>query len=196
MPDQKRQSLGRWVDVDCVEDNSSFPKGWISVFQCTRLGSLLQKRKKKGGKLRAWKRWLAPFFCTYLFIVIYYDSSAETLLWDQIQGGAQIAARFSSKSYKSCIALKILAQRLHVPKRLLMGCVSSFGDSSSNAFFAHLIPSGTAIIQAHSILQGWEKGTEQRRSQGVQNLPCNWNIKWLFCFWRFQHACLLVIQHV
>lgn len=55
---------------------------------------------------------------------------------------------------RSCIALKILAQRLHVPKRLLMGCVSSFGDSSSNAFFAHLIPSGTAIIQAHSILQG------------------------------------------
>lgn len=71
----------------------------------------------------------------------------------------------------SCIVLKILAQHLHVPKRLLMGCVSSFGNSSSNAFFAHLIPSGTAIIQAHSILRGWEKGTEQRRSQGVKTFP-------------------------
>lgn len=27
MPDQKRQSLGQWADVDYVEDNSSFPRG-------------------------------------------------------------------------------------------------------------------------------------------------------------------------
>lgn len=34
-------------------------------------------------------------------------------------------------------------------------------ESSSNAFFAHLTPSGTAIIQAHSTPRGTEqKGTE------------------------------------
>lgn len=58
-----------------------------------------KKENKIRGKLGRWMKWLPPYFCTYLFIVIYYDSSAETLLWDQIQGRAQISPH--------CTVLKI-----------------------------------------------------------------------------------------
>lgn len=83
MPDQKRQSLGQSVDVDHVEDNSSFPKGcgWQSSNALVWVSSLKNERGMNEMVCPL------PFFCTYLFIVIYYDSSAETLLWDQIQGG-------------------------------------------------------------------------------------------------------------
>lgn len=88
------------------------------------------------------------FFCIYLFIIIYYGSSADTLSWDQIQRWTQPTAHS-------------VAHHLHVPKGLASGRVSSFGDSSLNAVFAHLTPSGTAITQAHS-----RKGTEYGRKSG------------------------------
>lgn len=69
-------------------------------------------------------------------------------------------------------------------------------ESSSNAFFAHLTPSGTAIIQAHSIPWGTEqKGTERRGRQGIKKRPCNWNTRDLAVRY-FQHGFLLLIQHV
>lgn len=73
---------------------------WISVFQCTRLGSLFEKKKKqrKGANL-------ASIFCTYLFIVIYYDSSAETLFFVRPNPGwgQKLTVHFSSKSYKQLL---------------------------------------------------------------------------------------------
>lgn len=65
-----------------VEDRSYFfsQKLWISVFQRTHLGSLFEKKIKKSGAKRGDDRGDAPpFFCIYLFIDIYYGSSAETL---------------------------------------------------------------------------------------------------------------------
>lgn len=68
-------------------------------------------------------------------------------------------------------------------------------ESSSNAFFAHLTPSGTAIIQAHSIPWGTEQKGTERRGQGIKKRPCNWNTRDL-AVRHFQHDFLLLIQRV
>lgn len=86
---------------------------------------------------------------------------------------------------------KIVAQHLHIPKHPLWAACLLFGDSSSNAFFAHLTPpSGTAVTQAHSTLRGREKGTEQRRSQGFKTSDVAGTQN------DFQHASRMLIQHV
>lgn len=141
-----------------------FQRLWISVFQCTRLGSSIKKRGGGAwGHGEATNEVLCPFFL-YLFIYCYL---LWLFCWNSFVRPNPGWDTSHPSLTRSCIAQKILAQHLHIPKRLSMGCVSSFGDSSSNAFFAHVTPSGTAIIQAHSILRGREKGTKQRRSQGV-----------------------------
>lgn len=131
---------------------------WMSVFQCTRLGSLFEKRKKKRGNVRGWV-W-CPLFL-YLFIYCYL---LQLFCWNSF---VRPNPEWDTVEVLQEAALRFLAQHLHIPKRLFLraACLLFLGDSSSNAFFAHLTPSGTAIIQAHSILRGWEKGTEQRRSQ-------------------------------
>lgn len=84
-----------------------------------------------------------------------------------------------------------MAQHLHIPKHPLWAACLLFGDSSSNAFFAHLTPpSGTAVTQAHSTLRGREKGTEQRRSQGFKTSDVAGTQN------DFQHASRMLIQHV
>lgn len=119
-----------------------------------------------------------PFFL-YLFIYCYllwlfYHKSS----WDLIQGWPQrptddplftwssspkvlLEAGFGSTSPQAYKGLNVC----------VLVCVSSFGDTSSYAFFAHKTPSGTAVTQAHSILWGREKGTKRRseRSQEVQS---------------------------
>lgn len=160
-----------WVNELIYFEDTSFPNSggfqssdaliWIFFFF-----------SKVRGKLEGWMKLLPHYFCTYLFIVIYYDSSAETLLWDQIQGRAQISPH--------CTALKIWLNLSIYLNGFLKGRVSSFGDSSSNAFFAHLTLSGTAITQVHSILQGREMGLEWR-GQGFYNPLFAWNTQWLLC---------------
>lgn len=99
---------------------------WISVFQCTRLGSLFEKKKNKE------KGQILPLFSVRIYLLLFIMTLLLKLffLWDQILGGgksSQSTSRLNLTS--SCFALKILAQHLHIPKRLLflkMGCVSSF----------------------------------------------------------------------
>lgn len=90
---------------------------WMSVFQCAHSVSCLKRKKnrKRGKKVRGWMRCHPSLFCTYLFIVIYYSSSAETLSWDQIQGGE------TDLNKKNCIALKVLTPHLPVTYRLFYG---------------------------------------------------------------------------
>lgn len=115
MPDQNRQSLGQWVNVDYVDDISSFPKGCgLSMHS---FGFLVWKEIwKRGKKVRGWKSWHSPFsvliylllFIMVLLLKLFYKTKSK--------GGTQITSLT-----KSCIALKILTQHLHISKRLFYG---------------------------------------------------------------------------
>lgn len=139
MPDQKRQSLGQWLMLIVLKTSLLFPKGCRFQSSNARIWvpCLGGKKVEKGQK--GWgDEWdgVPPFFCTYLFIVIYYGSSAEILLWDQTLGWE----RRSQSLTRSCIAQKIFDSTS--PCNLTPFSIGrvSFGDSSSNAFFAHSTP--------------------------------------------------------
>lgn len=146
-----------------------FPKAVDSSLPMHSFGFLVWKETKNRKGARWGDEWDGlPLSSVLIYLLLFIMALLLKLFCEtksRVGHRPQPASHRSLTS--SCIALKIFARHLCIPKRLFMGCVSSFGDSSSNAFFAHLTPSGTAIIQAHSILRGREKGTEQRRSQGV-----------------------------
>lgn len=146
MPDQKRPSLGHDLMSMIL-----FPK----VFQCTRLfwGFFLLKIR---GKLGRWKKWppLISVLIYLLFIMTFlFKLHNET------------KSRVGHRSVYTALRLKIWLIISVYLNAFLTGCVSSFGDPSSDAFFAHRKPpSGTAIIQVHSILRGTQKGTQVKKS--------------------------------
>lgn len=123
MPDQKRQSLGQWDDY--VENNSSFPKAVDISLSMHSFGFLVWKFFffLNGKGQRRGEGAVLPLFFLYLFIYCY-------LLWlfcwhfvRPIQGRDSVAVMplfylVLISLTRSCIALKILAQHLHVPKRL------------------------------------------------------------------------------
>lgn len=124
-----------------------------------------------------------PFFlCLFIYCYLLWFFCWNSL-WDQIQGWDTYY-----KSYKTPHCAKDFDSPCNLTPFFKTGCVSSFGDSSSNAFFAHLTPSGTAIIQAHSILRGTERREQSKEvvrgfktfnATGIQND---------FAVWHFQHA--------
>lgn len=104
-----------------------FPKGcgFQSSNALVWVPCLRKKKNKEKGQI-------LPLFSVRIYLLLFIMTLLLKLffLWDQILGGgksSQSTSRLNLTS--SCFALKILAQHLHIPKRLLflkMGCVSSF----------------------------------------------------------------------
>lgn len=186
-----------------------FQRLWISAFHGFHFCKEIEKGQGE------WLNKMACPFSVFIYLLLFIMAFLLKLVVRPNPGLVTVTHRPWSTSdlvqislslTRSCIALRILVQYLHVPKMPYMGYVSSVGSSSSYAFFAHITPSGTAIKQAHSILRGREKGTEQRGEgsqrvepfyvAGIQN-DCH-----DFAVWHFQlicgaaHAFQLLIQHV
>lgn len=165
MPDQKGQSLDQWVDVDYVEDYSSFPKDWMSVIQCAHLVFLFWKKKNGAKKVRAGMRWCPPTpLFLYLFIYCY-------LLWFFCWHSCETKSKEGTQI--TCVSKK----NLHCPKDLdstspcnlmpFYGLLVYFLAILPRMHSLHIKPCQVlAIIQAHSI-RGTEKVTEQGKSQKV-----------------------------
>lgn len=157
-----------------------FPK----VFRCTRLFvfSLLMIR----GKLGRWKK-LTPLISVRIYLLLFIMTFLFKL-------HNETKSRVGHRSVYTALRFKIWLIISVYLNAFFTGCVSSFGNPSSDAFFAHRKPpSGTAIIQVHSILRGTQKGTRVKKSweEGFKkNLWCNWNTQW-----HFLHASLLSMQH-
>lgn len=148
MPDQKRPSLGHNLMSMIL-----FPK----VFQCTRLFVCLFSLLKIRGKLRRWKKW-PPLISVLIYLLLFIMTFLFKL-------HNETKSRVGHRSVYTALRLKIWLIISVYLNAFFTGCVSSFGDPSSDAFFAHRKPpSGTAIIQVHSILRGTQKGTRVKKS--------------------------------
>lgn len=85
-----------------------FPKAVDSSLPVHSFGYRKDKVKFRGQVQGMNERACSLFFCTYLFIVIYYDSSAETFCETKSRTGHR--SQSTSRVLRSSIALTILPQ--------------------------------------------------------------------------------------
>lgn len=82
--------------------------------------------KKKGARWGDERDGVPRFFSELIYLLLFI-TTLLLKLFCETKSRVGHRSQSTSRLTKSCIALKILAQHLHVPKRLFMGCVSSFG---------------------------------------------------------------------
>lgn len=165
-----------------------FQRLWISVFQCTRLGSSIKKKKGGGGGHgEATNEVLCPFFL-YLFIYCYL---LWLFCWNSFVRPNPGWDTSHPSLTRSCIAQKILAQHLHIPKRLSYGLCVFFWRFFLECILCTCNPVRYCNNSGTFHPPGKREGNQAKKKSGGLKLWYNWNTK--LCCLPFA-ACFSVVN--